>query len=119
MRFDRRTDQQSFISFHHYNEEDVNNRLTSSSLLTRKRIISNSIFIEPLATRDRKPTDDRSIAWEDRTGTVSWRQIDLEIQRARTVLRGKLINNFKSPEFSRRIAEEEIFARSEIRRVSS
>ena len=92
---------------------------TAAISRTVEGIVFDSVFVEPVRTRDREESARRSIAWTDRARSIARRLIDDEVQGTRALRRREGVDHFESPVSDVRVGEEKLFDGSEIAGAST
>ena len=92
---------------------------TAAVCRTVERIVFDSVFVEPVRTRDREESGRRSIEWTDRARSVARRLIDDEVQGTRALRRRKGVDHFESPVADVAVGEEELVDGGEVGGVST
>ena len=86
---------------------------------TIEGIVFDSVFVEPVRTRDREESARRSIAWTDRARSIARRLVDDEVQRTRALRRRESVDHFQSPVADARVGEEELIDGGDVGGVST
>ena len=86
---------------------------------TVERIVFDSVFVEPVRTRDGEDSGRRSIEWTDRARSVARRLIDDEVQGTGALRRRKGVDHFESPVADVAVGEEELVDGGEVGGVST